>query len=94
MCKTFKTAQSALGGVSMFFTFPVMFLDAMDVKLSAETAAIPVIGHALLMRRVVRGESVPLEDLGLSVLTTLLLAVAAFLVARRLLGERITAGND
>ena len=93
--RTFKEAQTYLSLLVVVPMVPATFLALSPLREGLALMCIPVLSQAMLFGDVLRGESVPLSYIAVSAAGTLLLGVAFFAFAVRLLGnERIVFGRS
>jgi sodium transport system permease protein len=93
LSRSFKTAQAAISVVTLAPMVPAMLLSVFPQQVTPGLAVIPVVGHSLLLDRLLRGESPSAWAVALA--CTGALAAAAVLVAAttRLFGPRLIIGR-
>jgi len=93
--RTFKEAQTYLSLLIVVPMLPATFLALSPLRERLALMWIPVLSQAMLFGDVLRGESVPLAYIAASAIGTVLLGLAFFALAVRLLGnERIVFGRS
>ncbi|PIE36863.1 MAG: ABC transporter [Gammaproteobacteria bacterium] len=84
LTRSTKEAQTYLGVLMVIPMAPYFLLQFLDIKNTAVSASMPMLGQYQLLERVVLGESLPAWQLTLSVAGTLYFTLLAVLVAVRL----------
>jgi sodium transport system permease protein len=93
--RTFKEAQTYLSLLIVVPMLPAPFLALSPLRERLALMCVPILSQAMLFGDVLRGESVPLSYVAASAAGTLLLGMALFALAVRLLGnERIVFGRS
>ncbi len=82
--RSVREAQTYLGLAQLVPLIPSIVLTVQPVKAQLWMYAVPLLSQQLALMRLLRAESVPAMVLGLSALTTLLLVLPVFLLARRI----------
>jgi sodium transport system permease protein len=93
--RTFKEAQTYLSLLLVVPMLPATFLALSPLRERLALMCIPVLSQAMLFGNVLRGERVPIAYIAASAAATVLLGLAFFALAVRLLGnERIVFGRS
>jgi sodium transport system permease protein len=93
--RTFKEAQTYLSLLLVVPMLPATFLALSPLRERLALMCIPVLSQAMLFGDVLRGERVPIAYIAASAAATVLLGLAFFALAVRLLGnERIVFGRS
>jgi len=92
--RSFKEAQTYLGLLPLVPALPGMILVFAQVKVSAWMMLIPAYSQTLLFGQILRGEELSPLHIGLSMMSTLAIAAALFLITIRLYErEELIFGN-
>lgn len=92
--RTFKEAQTYLSLLMLVPIAPAMFISIQPIKAALWQMAVPVLGQAVLMGDVLRGEPRPLGWFVLAAISSTVCAAVFLAWAARLLGsERIVFGR-
>jgi sodium transport system permease protein len=79
--RSFKEAQTYLSFLPLIAGLPGAFLAFLPVKPGLSTMLIPTFGQSILINQMLRGETIAVENIVISSLATLVVAVALVFVA-------------
>jgi sodium transport system permease protein len=91
--KSYREAQTYVGLLQLLPLIPSIALSVLPVTPQLWMYSLPLIGQQLAMLRLLRGEAVTALPLALCTLVTVVAAVAAFLVAKRIYESERLAVN-